>query len=289
MTATLILGLVLGGAYALTALGLTLQFGIARILNLAHGEVVIAGAFAAYVLHEAAGVSPLISLALAAPAGFAFSWIVYGLVLRPLAKRAPTRGALEADSILATFGLLFVIQGAMLMAFGGNFAGYTFLNEPVRILGAVIAANRLIAFGLAAGLGLGLYLLMTRTRWGTALRAVADNPGAAHLVGIDVDRSARIAFALGGALAACGGVAISMFQTFTAASGVVFTMKALVVVIMGGVGNLLGSLVAGAFLGLAETFVAAYVDPGLTLAATYALFLAILLWRPSGLFGRSAA
>jgi branched-chain amino acid transport system permease protein len=157
----------------------------------------------------------------------------------------------------------------------------------VNVLGANIAANRLLAFVLAVAIGGGLYLLLTRTRWGTALRAVAVSPSSAALVGIDADRAARFAFALGSALAAAGGVIVSMYQTFTATSGVIFTMKALIVVIMGGVGNLLGALSAGLILGLVETFVATYLDPGLTLAATYLIFLAILLWRPAGLFGRA--
>ncbi|MCO5153098.1 branched-chain amino acid ABC transporter permease, partial [Shinella sp.] len=168
------------------------------------------------------------------------------------------------------------------------YTSYSYLNIGVSVFGATIAANRLIAFALAIVLGSGLYLLLTRTLWGTALRAVAVSPTSAPLVGIDVERAARTAFAIGGALAAAGGVVISMYQTFTATAGVVFTMKALIVIIMGGVGNILGALFSGLLLGLVETFVATYVDPGLTLAATYLIFLAILLWRPAGLFGRSA-
>jgi branched-chain amino acid transport system permease protein len=155
------------------------------------------------------------------------------------------------------------------------------------MLGVTIAANRLIAFVLSLVIGLGLFTLLIRTRWGTAMRAVALSPDSAYLVGIDVDRMGRQAFALGGALAAAGGALISMYQTFSATDGVVFTMKALIVVIMGGVGNILGALIAGLFLGLAETFVAAFIDPGLTLAATYTLFLVVLLWRPNGLFGKA--
>lgn len=288
MASTLILGLVLGGTYALVALGLTLQYGVARIMNLAYGEVIIAASFAAFVLFSSAGVNPVLGLFLVVPAGFMLSWVTYAVLLKPLVARAADRGRLEIDSILATFGLLFVVQGIMLVIFGGNFAGYTYLNEPVRMLGTTIAANRLIAFLLAVAIGVGLYLLITRTRWGLRLMAVAYRPENAPLVGIDVNRTARLAFAIGGALAAAGGVVVSMYQTFTATSGVVFTMKALIVVIMGGAGNLLGALVAGLLLGVVETLVAAYVDPGLTLAATYAIFLAVLLWRPSGLFGRTA-
>jgi branched-chain amino acid transport system permease protein len=210
-------------------------------------------------------------------------------MLQPLARRSGDRGKLEVDSILATFGLLFVIQGIALVVFGSGFMSYSFLAVPINILGTPLAANRVLAFALAVLLGGGLYLLLTRTRWGTAIRAVAVAPGSAPLVGIDVDRVARFAFALGGALAAAGGVIISMYLTFSATAGVVFTMKALVVVIMGGVGNIPGALAAGLILGVVETLVASFIDPGLTLAATYLIFLAVLVLRPSGLFGRSTS
>ncbi|ADZ71548.1 branched-chain amino acid ABC transporter permease [Polymorphum gilvum] len=287
LTTALIAGLVLGGTYALVAMGLTLQYGIARIMNLAYGDMIITAAFAAFVLQGALAVNPILGLALVVPGGFVFAYSVYRLILAPLVRRAPDRGALEVDSILTTFGLLFVVQGVLLVIFGSNYTSYSFLNVPVDVLGAPIAANRLIALVLALVIGLSLYLLLTRTRWGTALRAVAVSPQSAGLVGIDVNRAAAFAFALGGGLAAAGGVVISMYQTFTATGGVVFTMKALIVVIMGGVGNLLGALIAGLLLGVVETLVSTYADPGLTLAATYTIFLVVLLWRPQGLFGRA--
>jgi len=287
-TAALTSGLVLGGMYALIAMGLTLQYGVARIMNLAHGELMIAAAFAALWLFTSAAVNPLLGLLVIVPAAFAISWAIYRLLLTPLVRRAPNRDALEVDSILATFGMLFVIQGIMLVMFGGAYFSYSFLAFPVTIAGATVAANRLLALVFAAVIGLALYLYLTRTRLGTAVRAVAVDPQSAPLVAIDVRATAALAFAFGGALVAAGGVLVSMFLTFNANIGVVFTMKALIVVIMGGVGNLLGCLVAGLILGLAETFVATFVDPGLTLATTYALFLIILLVRPQGLFGTAS-
>ena len=288
LTTTVISGLVLGGTYALIAMGLTIQYGIARIMNLAYGETIIAAAFLAYVLYGQWGIDPVLGLLVAVPIGFAFGYVIYGLMLRPLVLRSASRESLEIDSILATFGLLFVIQGVMLVVFGSNYTSYNYLNVGIEVFGAVVAANRLLALALAVVIGGGLYLLLTRTLWGTALRAVAVAPKSAPLVGIDVNRAARFAFAIGCSLAAAGGVVVSTYQTFTATAGVVFTMKALVVVIMGGVGNILGALSAGLILGLVETFVASYLDPGLTLAATYLIFLAVLLWRPAGLFGRSS-
>jgi branched-chain amino acid transport system permease protein len=284
----LIAGVVLGGMYALIAMGLTLQYGVARIMNLSHGESLVAAAFGAHIGFSALALNPLIGVLIAIPLGFAANWLVYQIVLSPLVRRAKSRGALETDSILATFGLLFVVQGVMLVTFGGQFYSMNYLSVPVNLLGSTVALNRLIALLFALVIGTALYLALTRTRYGTAIRAVAVDPVTAQLVAIDVRKTAAFAFALGGALAAAGGVLIAMFMTFSAAMGVVFTMKALIVVIMGGVGNLLGALLAGLMLGLAETAVARLVDPGLTIAVTYALFLIVLLWRPTGLFGRPA-
>jgi branched-chain amino acid transport system permease protein len=280
-------GLILGGMYALVAMGLSLQYGVARIMNLSYGELLVAASFCAWALFTSAAVSPLAGLLAVVPAAFAASWLVYRVLLSPLVRRAKTRDALEVDTILATFGLAFVLQGVMLVAFGGAYYSYAYLAVPVKVFGATVAINRLIAFGVAVVIGLALYFGLTRTRAGTAVRAVAVNPESARLVAIDVQATAGLAFALGGALVAAGGVLVSMFLTFNANIGVLFTMKALIVVIMGGVGNLLGALVAGLVLGLAETFVATWVDPGLTLAATYSLFLLVLLARPQGLFGGS--
>src|ERR1700752_1418373 len=278
-------GLVLGGMYALIAMGLTLQYGVARIMNLSHGESLIAAAFGGLWGFTAFAISPLIGLLIVVPVGFVINWLLYQIVLMPLVKRAKNRAMLEGDSILATFGLLFVLQGGMLVLFGGQFNTMNYLSIPVNVLGQNVALNRLIALLFALIIGTALYLALTRTRYGTAIRAVAVDPVAAQLVAIDVRKASAFAFALGGALAAAGGVLIAMFTTFTATMGVGFTMKALIVVIMGGLGNIAGALVAGLMLGLAETAVARLVDPGLTIAVTYALFLIVLLWRPTWLFG----
>lgn len=282
-------GLVLGGMYALIALGLTLQYGVARIMNLSYGESLVAAAFGAFSLYSGLGLSPLAALLLAVPVAMVLNWLLYRFLLVRLSRRGKDRGAQEIDSILVTFGVLFVIQGAMLVAFGGQYYSYSYLSIPLTIMGSTLAVNRLVALLFAALVGGAVYLALTRTRIGTAVRAIAVDANAARLVGIDVAALSGLAFAFGGGLVAIGGVLISMFLTFNAAMGVVFTMKALVVVIMGGVGNVIGALVAGLLLGVVETAVARLVDPGLTLAATYALFLGVLVIRPTGLFGRAAS
>lgn len=283
----LIFGLTLGGTYALIALGLNLQYGVARILNLAYGEMLIAAALGALVLFTQAGLSPLLALVLLVPVAGIAGALLYRVALQPLVRRARSREALEADSILSTFGLLFVIQGLMLTGFGGNYLSYSFLSIPIEVLGTTVAANRLLALVVALVLGGALFLVLTRTRIGTALRAVAVDPGSAPLVAIDVTKIAMLAFAMGTALVAIAGVLVSMFSTFSATMGVLFTMKALIVVIMGGVGNFVGCVLAALLLGLSESLVSTYVDPGLTLAANYAIFLLVLVFRPSGLFGRA--
>ena len=286
---TIVTGVLLGGTYALISLGLTLQYGVARIMNLANGETFVAACFIAFWLFTSYAISPLWGLLLIAPAAFVVNWGIYGWLLRPLVDRAKNQGMLEVDSILATFGLLFLFQGLMLRGFGGAYTSYQFLAERFDIFGTYYGLNRVVAFGAACAIASVLYLFLYKTRYGTAVRAVAVNPNSANLVGIDVARAAALSFALGGALTACGGALLSTFYSFNASMGVVFTMKALIIVIMGGVGDVRGAVIAALILGIAETTVARLIDPGLTLAATYALFVLVLLFRPQGIFGRQQA
>ncbi|MGA1559123.1 MAG: branched-chain amino acid ABC transporter permease [bacterium] len=281
----LVSGFLLAGTYVLIAMGLNLQYGVARIMNLANGEVLIAGALAAFWLSTNAEISPLITIFLLAPTAFAVNWLIYKILLRPLVKRSKSRGQLEVDSILATFGLSFIMVGLMLVVHG-EFYTYEFLSQPITILGSIVAMNRFIAFILAVLVAISLYFWLNHTRAGSALRAVAVSPQVASLVGIDVPRVAAIAFALGGSVTAIGGALISTFITLDGSVGVVFTMKALIIVILGGVGDIRGAVFAALILGIVETSVATLIDPGLTLAAAYLIFVLILLFRPQGLFGR---
>ncbi|MYA88004.1 MAG: branched-chain amino acid ABC transporter permease, partial [Boseongicola sp. SB0662_bin_57] len=208
--------------------------------------------------------------------------------LTPLVRRARSQGALEVDSILATFGMSFIIIGLMISVEGGFFA-YNYLSEPVSIIGSTTSLNRVLAFAIAVLIGAALYLWLNLSRPGVAVRAVSVSTEASGLVGINVPRVSALAFALGGAITAVGGALISTFITLDASIGVVFTMKALIIVIMGGVGDIRGAIVAAVILGVVETAVASLVDPGLTLAAAYLIFVLILLFRPQGLFGRRPA
>jgi len=283
----LITGLLLGGTYALIAMGLNLQYGVARIMNLANGEMLVAGGFAAFWVYTAGQVSPIAALLVVAPVAFVVNWAIYRIMLRPLVKRAKSRGALEVDSILATFGLSFALVGIMTWFFGGGYFNYSYLTGRVDIFASSYAQNRVVAFTIASLLAAALWIWLSYTRAGLRMRAVAVSSDSARLVGIDVPAVSALAFGLGGAVTASGGALISMFFTLDASVGVLFTMKALIIVIMGGVGDIRGTIVAAMILGIAETFVARVIDPGLTLAAAYVLFLGVLLFRPQGLFGRT--
>jgi branched-chain amino acid transport system permease protein len=284
-----IIGLLLGGTYALMAVGLQLQYGVARIMNLANGEILIAGAFSTFWFYTATKASPLLALFLVVPAAFVLNWAIYRVLIYPLVRRAKSQAKLEVDSILATFGLSFISVGVMLAVFGGEYLDYSYLAQPVFIFGERYGLNRVVAFLASAVLCAGLYLWLHKTRAGLTLRAVAVNPSSSGLVAINVTRVSALAFALGGAITAAGGGLLSMFLTFDVSLGVVFTLKALIIVILGGVGDIRGTIVAAFILGFAETAVATLIDPGLTLAAAYVLFMLVLLIRPEGLFGRRTA
>jgi branched-chain amino acid transport system permease protein len=285
----LISGLLLSANYALIAMGLTLQYGVARIMNLANGEMLVAGAFGGFWVSTVLHLNPYVALVFVVPGAFVFNWLAYRYLLRPLVRRAKNRGMLEVDSILATFGMSFALVGIMVAAFGGGFFTYSFLAVPFDIFGSTYGLNRVVGGAVAVAICALLYLGLNNTRTGMAVRAVAADPASAGLVAIDVPRMSAFAFSLGGAVTAAGGIMLSTFLTLDASSGVIFTMKALIIVIMGGVGDVRGAILAALILGLAETAVATLIDPGLTLAAAYLLFVLVLLFRPQGIYGRRAA
>jgi branched-chain amino acid transport system permease protein len=280
-------GAVLGGMYALIALGLNLQYGVARIMNLSYGEFLMLAAFMSFWLFTSYSVDPLLGLAVSVPLIFLANWLIYQIFLVPLVRRARSRDALEADTILLTFGLLFVVQGGAMLEWGAQYRGYSFLAVPVHIGAFTFALNRLVAFAAACIIGFLAFAVLRFTRIGTAMRALAVDPDSAQLVAIDVRRYSALAFASGGAMVAAAGTLISMFLSFNPTIGITFTLKALIVMVMGGIGNMAGSLLAGVILGVAEALGAYLVDPGLTLAINYAIFLLVVLLRPNGLFARA--
>ena len=198
-------GVITGGLYALIAIGFNLQYGVARIFNLAYGEFLMAAAFAAFWMFTLARIDPILGMLLSVPVTFGANWLVYRVLMLPLVRRARTRDDLEGDTILATFGLLFVLKGAAQLAFTPDNRFYNYLNVPLQIFGFTFAANRVLAFAVACAFGLAIWLFLTRTRFGAAMRALAIDPTGARLVGVDATAMSAIAFAGGGALVAGGG------------------------------------------------------------------------------------
>jgi branched-chain amino acid transport system permease protein len=280
-------GLVIGGIYALIAIGLNLQYGVARVLNLAYGEFLMLAAYLAFFGFSQFQSPPLLTALIGAPLAFGLSWLLFLYVLHPLLKRTSDQGKREVDSILSTFGLFFLLQGAALLAWTGTDRAYSYLSIPVHVFGAVITANRLVVLVAALVLSAAAFALLRYTKVGRAMRAITAGPHTAPLVGIDVVRYSAIAFAAGGTLAAVAGILLSSFIGISPTIGAAFTIKALIVVVMGGIGHVMGGFVAALILGLAETSAVLFLDSGLVTIVNFAIFSAVLLWRPQGLFGGS--
>ncbi|MCF8062404.1 MAG: branched-chain amino acid ABC transporter permease [Deltaproteobacteria bacterium] len=281
----IIAGMLLGGIYALIAVGLSLQYGVARVLNIAHGEFIMLGAFITWTLYTAFGVNPLLSLALCGPTLFLIGYVLYIVLFSRLRVRAASPGAYEGNSMLACFGLLFIIQNLAILIWGADIKGYSFFAFPVDFAGARFAANRLITLGFAIVIGLVFYLFLARTRLGKAIRASAQEPEAAGLMGVNIDRVLALCFGLGALMAGLGGALISMSYKIQPTMGLEYTMIALIVIVLGGLGSIPGSFIGGFLLGLVGSIVT-YVEPGLALVAYYVIFMMVLLLKPKGVLGK---
>lgn len=282
----LLAALVTGFLYALVALGLNLIYGTMRLLNIAHGELVMLGAYVAYWLFTLAGVSPLISMVVATVLGAALGWLAYRGIFRGAILSTSVLERLEANSLLLFFGISIVLQNVVSLLFKADLRGYRYLDSVLEFGGLAITGNRLLVFGVSFLACVVVILILRYSRLGLAIRALIQNRDATALVGIDVDRVQTIAFALGFGLAALAGALISTVEQISPFMGFPFTIAAFVVIILGGLGNMTGSLVGGVLLGVLETFGVALTAPTYQSILIYGVFIAVLLWRPQGLFGR---
>jgi len=283
----LIAGLVMGGIYALAAMGLNLQYGVVRVLNMAHGDFIMLGGFGAFWLFSLLRISPLLSLVICAPLMFALGLLVHRLIYHPIRLKSPSISAFEGYSILASYGLIFILQNLVVVSWGGRLKAYSYLASPVNIFGAIFAANRLVALLITAGISIGFYVFLSRTRTGKAIRAIAQDTEVAHLMSINVDRLYAITFGLGAVLAGLAGVLLSTMFPVSATMGSSYTLIAVVVIVLGGLGNILGGLIGGLVLGVVGAVVTD-LQPGLVMVAFYVMFLGILLIKPTGIFGAKA-
>ncbi|MDI6824553.1 MAG: branched-chain amino acid ABC transporter permease [Bacillota bacterium] len=278
-------GVLLGGIYALIAVGLSLQYGVARVLNVAHGEYIMLGAFITWALYSGFRVSPLLCLALCGPLIFVLGFVLHKTIYRRLRISSGSPEAFEGTSMLASFGLLYVIQNVAILIWGAEVKGYSYMARPVSIGGAVFPANRLMTLFFALGIGLSFYLFLTHTRLGKAIRAAAQDPTSAALMGIDINQVLALCFGLGALLAGAAGSLLSMCFSIDATMGFGYTVIATIVVALGGLGSIPGSFICGFLLGIIGTIVT-YLQPGLAMVVHYLLFMVLLLVKPTGMLGR---
>ena len=281
---TILQGLLLGGLYALFATGLSLIFGVMRIVNLAHGDLSILAAFLAIVVVEALGWNPFVALILVVPVMVLLGYALQMLVL----NRLLGRGVLPP--ILVTFGFSIIIQNALLETFSAdsrrlNPGGIETASLSLGSSGLAIGWFPFITLGAAVLILVGLQLVISRLSVGRAFRATSDDQETAELMGIDNRRLYGVAMALSLGIVAVAGVFLGIRTTFTVSSGPDRLLFAFEAVIIGGLGSLWGTLVGGAVLGIAQT-VGAKLSPGWGILTGHLVFLAVLLLRPQGLFTR---
>jgi branched-chain amino acid transport system permease protein len=280
--------LVLGSIYALVGLGLNLVYGTMRLLNVAHGDLVMLGAYAAFWLFTLAGLSPIAALPLLALVGALLGLVLYqGLFRRLLqTQRAPER--VEGNSLLLFFGLSILFQNIAAAGFTVTPRAYQYLGEVWRVGEVAMTGNRLAALLIASLSCIGVVLFLRFHVLGVALRAVIENREAAYVVGVNVERVQMLSFCLSFGSAAVAGGLISMLEQFSPFSGFPFTIAAFVVVILGGLGNLLAGLLAALLLAVIEVYGVAIASPNYRSVLLYGAFVLALLAFPQGLLGKRA-
>jgi branched-chain amino acid transport system permease protein len=282
-------GVFVGSIYALFAVGYTLVFGVLDILNLAHQAVFMLAAFAALVLVADAHLSLLVALPAAVLIGGLIGIVLERLAFRPLRGRADS----NISGLISSLAMATVFEAIALQIFGPDISRFpqgTFSDRMVQIGGAQASLLQLCIVGISVVLMALLTLLLTRTRLGRRIRAVAESPRAARILGVDVDRTIAMAFFLSSALGAAAGVLFGLaFNSISPDVGRSVELKGLAVIILGGMGSVPGAVIAGFALGLIEVFTVAHIGSSFRDAVSFAVLFLVLIARPRGLFGRAAA
>jgi branched-chain amino acid transport system permease protein len=275
------LGLLVGGVYALMASGLTLIFGVMRIINIAQGAFLVLVAMLTWWLWRQTGIDPILLSVFTAPLMFGFGWVAYRLLISRI------RGSSPSMSVLLTFGFALVIEGVLNVTAGNRFRSVTpsYFERSFRAGPVSLPETQVYGF-LAAMAVLGvLYYVLTRTWTGRAIRAATQNPSGAALVGVGASGTAALAFAIGSATTGVGGSILSVLYPFFPASHYDWISRLLGIVVLGGMGSLPGALVGAGILGLAETLTATYGSLSWSTLVFYMVIMGVLLLRPQGLFG----
>ncbi len=284
MTATtvvqlLLFGVVWGGLYALIALGLNLIFGVMKILNIAHGELLMLGAYLAFWLFTLWGVSPLVTVPLAAIAMCLFGLVIQKALIDPITARSRTVAGFENATLIVFFGVLLILQNVALLLWTADYRSISYMTEPVRLGEFSVAANRLVVLAAALVLSALMFALMQRTMLGKAIRAVSQDRDTAKLMGINTRRMGMVGFGLGSAIAGAAGALASTIYVITPTVGLLFTIKAFTIMVVGGLGNQFGIFVAGLALGVVESFASYLIGAEFKDATGYILLIGFILWR----------
>jgi len=277
---SLVSGVLTGALYAMIGIGLTVVFGVMRIINLAHGEMVMLGMFGAFWGQKLWKLDPFVSLLVWTPLMFVAGVLLYRLLLRRIIPGG------ELNTLLYTAGLSLLVANLALLAWTGDYRTISLsYGVTVRPFGIAIAVPLAIAFVLAILITVTLGLFLSRTNLGRAIRATSQNPEASVLMGIDVERVAMVTFGLGTALAGAAGVLLAPSLYLYPTVGELLIVKCFVIVVLGGLGSVPGAIAGGILLGVVESLGAVYVSGAYKDGIGFVLFLAVLLYRPSGLFG----
>jgi len=277
-------GLITGGIYALVALGLNLQYGLMRILNIAHGEFLMLGAYLTWMVQTSFGISPLLMIPVSFVVLMGLGLVIHWLCFRRLTATSPNIDIFEARGLMVAFGLMFLIQNLVSSIWGGELRGYDYMAEPVVMGGAQFAGNKLLVFAMALIFSLGLMVLLRKTLLGKGVRALMQSQVGAQLVGINTRTLHPLMFGIGLGLSGLAGCLLSMAYTISPAMGEPYTVTALIVITLGGFGSMGGALAGGLLLGVIEAFGMHFTNPSLKALLSYVVFIGVLLLRPKGLF-----
>ena len=279
----LISGILVGGVYALIGIGLTMIFGVMRIINFAHGDILMVGMYVTYFLFTLLHVDPFMSILITGPLLFLFGAFLQKVVVNRVL------GALPQNQILLTIGLGLIMSNTVMLAFTSDYKILTtkYSSSSVKLGGISISSPLVISFLITAVITVALYWFLLKTDTGQAIRATAQDREAARLMGINVTRMSILAFGLGSALAGTAGALISPTYYIFPQVGSIFTLKAFVIVVLGGMGSVIGATLGGVLIGIAESVGGVYFGAGWKEVVVFVLFLLVLLFKPSGLLGKS--
>ncbi|MBU4278286.1 MAG: branched-chain amino acid ABC transporter permease [Proteobacteria bacterium] len=281
----LINGLFLGGVYALISLGLTLIFGVVRVINFAHGEILMISMYASFFCFSVLGLNPYLSLIIVIPGMFLVGMLIDQVIIRPI------RNAPSYMQIFATVGLSVVLINLALVFFSGDYRSINlaFAKQVVHMGDIGISLSRLIVFISAIAVAWLVWLFLDRTDMGKQIRAIAQDRDAARLMGINPNKIYMITFGIGSAMVGlAGGLIMPLYYVFPSV-GAYFVLTAFVVVVLGGLGNMVGALLGGLIIGVIDSLSGYYLDPALKEMVYFLVFLGVLLFRPSGLMGMIGA